>query len=281
MKLSRSSLYDQNESIPWPSMNPVLRDMGVMNGSFITESHAILLLTLEEAQQVSDDLLVGIDYFFSFRAAPGNIKDGLDAFRHISKLSTWYNPAQQLIMNFKALSIKAVEYKVNGQSYIKITGYPGLRRILTGTRYGTHHPQILELAIGRRGMFHTIVSGIKYCIVFSLAWRAIEFIFKSDYHLTDFLVDITMDVAKILVSGLVIGAVAGGLVLVTTSIILTTFYFIAAGIISNIGFNILDENLGISDNLKYEIRRKMHFSNQSINTSSLRESLFFNPLLKY
>ena len=41
----------------WHTMNPVQRDMAFMDGSFITQSHHILLLTLEEAQQVTDDLI--------------------------------------------------------------------------------------------------------------------------------------------------------------------------------------------------------------------------------
>ena len=56
------------------TMNPLLQDMNLINGQFITQHHHILLLTLEEAQQITDELLGGIDYFFSFRAAPGNIK---------------------------------------------------------------------------------------------------------------------------------------------------------------------------------------------------------------
>lgn len=45
-------------------MNPVQRDMAFMDGSFITQHHHILLLTIEEAQQVVDDLMGGIDQFF-------------------------------------------------------------------------------------------------------------------------------------------------------------------------------------------------------------------------
>lgn len=48
----------------WHTMNPVQRDMAFMDGSFITQSHHILLLTLEEAQQVADDLMGGVDKFF-------------------------------------------------------------------------------------------------------------------------------------------------------------------------------------------------------------------------
>lgn len=241
-------------------MNPVQRDMAFMDGSFITQSHHILLLTLEEAQQVADDLMGGVDKFFSYRAAPGNIKDGLDGFRSLSKLTTYYNSAQELVFNFRAIRIKAIEYKVGGKTYIKITGYPALRRILNGTRYGAGHPQMLEMAIGRRGLSYNITQGVRHCIYFSLAWRAIELIFKSDYDLVDFLVDISMDAAKAVVSGVVIGIFAGGLTLVSAPIIVTTFIIVALGLFLNNRLNYIDDETGLSTELKTRIRdyfRKM------------------------
>lgn len=244
----------------WHTMNPVQRDMAFMDGSFITQSHHILLLTLEEAQQVADDLMGGVDKFFSYRAAPGNIKDGLNGFRSLSKLTTYYNSAQELVFNFRAIRIKAIEYKVGGKTYIKITGYPALRRILNGTRYGAGHPQMLEMAIGRRGLSYNITQGVRHCIYFSLAWRAIELIFKSDYDLVDFLVDISMDAAKAVVSGVVIGIFAGGLTLVSAPIIVTTFVIVALGLFLNNRLNYIDDETGLSTELKTRIRdyfRKM------------------------
>lgn len=244
----------------WHTMNPLQRDMAFMDGSFITQNYHILLLTLEEAQQVADDLMGGVDKFFSWRAAPGNIKDGLDAFRNFSKLTTYYNPAQKLVFNFNSIYIKAIEYKVGGKTYIKITGYPALRRILNGTRYGANHPQMLEMALGKRGLYNSIRNGVKYCIYFSLAWRAIELIFKSDYDLVDFLVDISMDAAKAVVSGVVISIVAGGLILVSASIVVTTFVLVVVGLFLNNRLNNIDDEIGLSKELKTEIQdyfRKM------------------------
>ncbi|WP_049847079.1 hypothetical protein [Trabulsiella odontotermitis] len=255
----------------WPSMNPLQRDMAFMNGSFITQSHSIMLLTLEEAEQVVDDLLGGVDKFFSYKAAPGNIKDGLDAFRNLSKLTTWYTPAQELVFNFKALKIRAIEYNVGGKSYIKITGHAGLRRILTGTRYGTSHPQMLEMAIGRRGMTYSIINGTKYCIYFSLAWRAVELIFKSDYQLVDFLVDITMDTAKIVVSSVVIGAIGGILTLYSVPIVLTIGLIVFLGIVFNIGLNYLDDQFNISAALKAKIQEFYHLHGVNILNSNACE----------
>lgn len=112
-------LRDEHQFQTYPSMNPVLRDIAAINESFITESRYIMLLTIEEAQGVSDELLGNLDYFFSYRLGPGNIKDGLDGFRTLSKLTTYYSPAGKLVFNFKCLKIKAIEYVINGKAYIK------------------------------------------------------------------------------------------------------------------------------------------------------------------
>ena len=245
----------------WHTMNPVQRDMAFMDGSFITQSHHILMLTLEEAQQVTDDLIGGEDKFFSYRAAPGNFKDGLDGFRSLSKLTTYYNSAQELVFNFSAIRIKAIEYKIGGKTYIKITGYPALRRILNGTRYGASHPQMLEMALGKRGLYNSLRNGVKYCIYFSLAWRAIELIFKSDYDLVDFLVDISMDAAKAVVSGVVIGVmVTGVLAIFSVPVVITTLGIIIVGLFFNYELNDLDDKIGLSVSLKNKLRDYLHHS---------------------
>lgn len=245
----------------WHTMNPVQRDMAFMDGSFITQSHHILLLTLEEAQQVADDLMGGVDKFFSYRAAPGNIKDGLDGFRSLSKLTTYYNSAQELVFNFRAIRIKAIEYKVGGKTYIKITG----------------HPQMLEMAIGRRGLSYNITQGVRYCIYFSLAWRAIELIFKSDYHLVDFMVDFPMDIAKAVVSGVVIKILATvALSTVSLPIIFTTGSIILIGLCLNIGLNILDDKLGISKSLKIKLQEYMQSQKHIINNHGFNAPYFYS-----
>ncbi|MBF4180173.1 hypothetical protein [Lelliottia nimipressuralis] len=246
--------WDNHDSHPFPSMNPMLGDMAMLNETFINESHHILLLTLEEAQGIVNDLLGGIDEFFSYRAGPGNIKDMVDGFHSLNRLTTYYNPAGELVRHFSSLRIKATEYKLQGQTYIKITGYPGLRRILKGTRYGARNVQMIELAIGKRGFFGAIVGGIKCCILFSLAWRGVELIFKSDYTLNDFLVDVPMDIVKTIVGGAVIGFVGGVAMLFTSAVIVGPGAIILLGLFLNAELNSLDDHFHLS----YRIKMLLH-----------------------
>lgn len=83
---------------------------------------------------------------------------------------------------------------------MKITGYPSLRRILNGTRYGINHTKVLEVGIGSAGFRNGIMSGAKFCIWFSACWRLIELIFKSEHDVAALLGNVTMDVAKVIVS---------------------------------------------------------------------------------
>ena len=238
----------------FPSMNPLQRDMALTNGTFITENRYIMLLTLEEAQQVTEELLGEVDEFFSYNLAPGNIKDILEGGSNIGKLMTFENSAGDIAFRFKSLGIRAIEYPFKGKTYIKITGYPGMRRILEGTRYAVDHPQMLEMGIGIRGLGNALIKGTRFCIFASMAWRVIELIFKSDYDLVDFLVDITMDAAKAVVASVVIGVIAGALTLWSVPIIIIAGIVIIAGIYLNINLNELDDMQGLSISLKEKLR---------------------------
>lgn len=259
----------------FPSMNPLLNDMALMNGTFITESHHILLLTLEEAQEIVNELLGNLDEFFSYKAGPGNIKDGVDTFHFLSRLTTYYNPAGQLVTNFKSLKIQAVEHKVHGKSYIKITGYPGIRRILQGTRYGVRNAQMIEMAIGRIGLKGAVAGGIKWCIYFSLAWRAIELIFKSDYLMNDFLVDVSIDLVKIIISGVVIGVVGGLFMLMGSAIVIGPLTILFAGIFLNAGLNFLDRELHFSDYLKAKLKPALSEQQRILQWNREHNNAFF------
>ena len=238
----------------FPSMNSLQRDMALTNGTFITENRYIMLLTLEEAQQVTEELLGEVDEFFSYNLAPGNIKDILEGGSNIGKLMTFENSAGDIAFRFKSLGIRAIEYPFKGKTYIKITGYPGMRRILEGTRYAVDHPQMLEMGIGIRGLGNALIKGTRFCIFASMAWRVIELIFKSDYDLVDFLVDITMDAAKAVVASVVIGVIAGALTLWSVPIIIIAGIVIIAGIYLNINLNELDDMQGLSISLKEKLR---------------------------
>ena len=180
-----------------------------LKNSLGNNANHIMLLTPDEAQGVIDDLLGSQPVGFSSTYA-GNIKETVSATKNLSKLFS-YQQAGKIVFTLKGLGIKATQYAYQGKMYVKITGYPSLRRILNGTRYRINHPKVLEVGIGSVGFQNGIMSGARFCIWFSACWRLVELIFKSDHDVAAFLGNVTMDVAKVIVGVFVSRLVGEGI----------------------------------------------------------------------
>lgn len=237
----------------WVPDHPYIDSLPHMEELMAKNTQHFMLLTLREVRDILSDLTGMADDFFSYKLGGGNIKDIWDGKNTFGNFTSYFNEAEQLKFNLKGLGIKAIACKYGAETYIKITGYPSVRRILNGTRYKASHPQLLELGIGWRGVAHTIVKGIKFCVYFSLAFRAIELIFKKEYTLVDFFGDVIMDTAKTLVSAVVAGLVAGGLITIFP-IVITAGIVIVIGIALNIELNNLDSTFGWSIKFKKALR---------------------------
>ncbi|WP_340616397.1 hypothetical protein [Xenorhabdus entomophaga] len=164
----------------------------------------------------------------------------------------------KIINEFRSLNVEAKEYKLKGVDYIKITGRRSVQKIITGSRYRLNDQRILKIGIGSKSIANGIVSGAKFCIYFSLAYRAVEFMTKDEYSLAEFLGNITVDAAKLLITTLLtaaIGKVASGYFLAAgVSIIGVSagLFFIGVGI--GIALYYIDNELGISEKVIEAIR---------------------------
>lgn len=233
--------------------HPYIDDIPALEEYFIKNKQYFMLLTLNEAKGVLSDLLGETDDFLSYKLGGGNIKDIWDCAHTFSNFTTYINESDSLVFNLKGLGIKAIPYVINGVSYIKITGYASLRRILKGTRYRANNMQLLELGIGWRGMAFGITKGFKFCVYFSMAFRAIELMFKEEYSLIDFFGDIVMDAAKTIVASVVV-FVIGVVVGISFPVIYALGMVIIIGVILNAGLNYLDSYFGISGALKKKLQ---------------------------
>lgn len=232
----------------------------------------IMLLTMDEANAVLSDL------YNKGTTFAGNIKDTYSAAKNTLKLVS-YRDAGKLVFNLKGFGIKAVSYLHKGVTYIKITGYPSLRRILNGTRYSAMNPKILELGIGTAGIDAGIMSGARFCIYFSFAQRVIEFVFSSEYDLAAFIGNITMDVAKVIVTIFLTKFVvaATGWILTTIATSFTLPLSVGIVLIVIMGFTItrllmkLDEHYHLSERLIKSINEGLK-AHQEIMTWNLHHS---------
>jgi hypothetical protein len=243
----------------------------------------MMLLTLDEADEILNELLISADPVTTYA---GSIKDAIDNANNVHKLISYYNDIDKLIYDFRGLGIKAKQYVSGGVNFIKITGYAGVRRILKGTRYGINSHQILELSIGKVGRSAGIMAGARFCIYFSAAYRVFEFVFKDAYTAIDFIGDITMDVAKILVTIYateIVFAIASGVALVTgitLPLSLGVFLIVGVGFGISYGLLFLDERYQLSDKLKYFIQQRMNDRN-SVENWNLNNFSPFNNTYRF
>ncbi|MFW5403449.1 hypothetical protein [Pectobacterium carotovorum] len=159
----------------------------------------------------------------------------------------------RIVMEMKGFGVTATEYVgKNGSKYIKLSGYPGVRKYLDATRYLVSNQKVLDIGIGTKGIESGIATGARFCIIFSGAYRAIEWIVKDEYALTDFFVNLTMDAAKLAVSvGVAWGAktLATGLMATGFSVIGIAFGIFAIGVIVSLSLLWLDNEYKISETI--------------------------------
>ncbi|EMF21759.1 hypothetical protein ACHH1T_02940 [Citrobacter freundii complex sp. 2024EL-00238] len=247
----------------WQRNQRIENEIRTLKNNLNSNTQHIMLLTLEEAQGVIDDLLGSKPVSFSTNYA-GNIKDTADATKKLLKLFS-YQQAGKIVLTLKGLGIKATQYAYQGKLYVKITGYPSLRRILNGTRYRINHPKVLEVGIGSAGFRNGIMSGARFCIWFSACWRFIELVFKSEHDVAALLGNVTMDVAKVIVS-VFVSKLAGSAFRFAVPLFITSgavpvwgeiVYVVVLGFIIAWSLNEVDKKYELSDKLIACIREGM------------------------
>ncbi|MBA1242976.1 hypothetical protein [Pseudomonas japonica] len=142
----------------------------------------------------------------------------------------------------------------NGRLYLILTGYPGLRNKLKGTRYGIRNPQLIEMGIGKYGIRGSSIAGFKLSCYVAVGIEVLEWVFNDEAVMSDLFAGIGVELVKAgiasavgyaaaLVAGLYIGAAA-------TPLIIGAGLVLAIGI----GLNILDNEYKIKDTTKAALR---------------------------
>lgn len=96
----------------------------------------------------------------------------------------------------KGAKIKVVEKITRGQRFVIISGYAGLRKRLTGTRYLAANPKVVQMGLGRLGARNAIVSGGKLTIIALAAFRFIDYLLTDEQTLAFLIGTFATDVVK-------------------------------------------------------------------------------------
>lgn len=153
-----------------------------------------------------------------------------------------------IIARLGDFGIRATVY-VNhkGTELIKLTGYAGIRKVLTAPVFALKNPKVVDLGIGKYGLKNSIVSGARLTFYVAAAYRTLDFILNDATSLAEFIGSLATDVVKIGVASAVswgVGTIALGVV---STVAVPLVVVVVAGLVSAIGLNYLDDKFGFTD----------------------------------
>ncbi|MFA7904736.1 PAAR domain-containing protein [Enterobacter cloacae] len=168
-----------------------------------------------------------------------------------------------LVGQLGSFGIKATVY-VNhkGTELIKISGYPGVRKILNAPVFSAKNPKVVDIGIGKYGLKKSIIEGARLTFYVAAAYRTIDYIMNDETSFAEFIGSLATDAVKISIASAVVWG--GGLVLVTPWIVANLAIVVVVGGVAAITLNVLDEKFGATDKVvAYIESAQQEFANKA------------------
>ena len=142
----------------------------------------------------------------------------------------------------------------NGKQFVILTGYPGLRRRLNGTRYGIRNAELVEVGIGKYGIRGSSVAGFKLSCYVAVGIEVLEWIFNDEAVMSDLFAGVGVELIKAGIASAVGYAAAMAVGAVFTAAALPIVVGAVVVFAVGIGLNALDNKYGIKDSVKSGMR---------------------------
>ncbi|MCL7422010.1 MAG: hypothetical protein M8364_14010 [Methylobacter sp.] len=154
----------------------------------------------------------------------------------------------KLVGDLGGFTTQAYIKTYGGKPHIILKGYPGLRKILTGTKYGIKHPKVITMGLGRAGAINAARSGGILSVVLMSAYRVVDYFLTDQATLSRLIGSLATDVVKIgIATGASIAAAYGVVALGITVAIGPILAVVIVGIASSYELGKIDTRYGITD----------------------------------
>jgi len=153
-----------------------------------------------------------------------------------------------IISKLGSFGIQATVYlNHKGTELIKLTGYPGIRKVLNAPVFALKNPKVVDLGIGKYGLGKSIVEGARLTFYVAAAYRTLDFILNDKTHLAQFIGSLATDVVKIGIASAISWGV--GVVVVTPFVAFNLVIVVAVGFVAAWGLAKLDDKFGVTDKI--------------------------------
>lgn len=134
-----------------------------------------------------------------------------------------------------------------GKPHIVLKGHPGLRNILTGTKYGIKNPKVISMGLGKTGAVHAAKSGGILSVVLLSAYRIADYVLTDEATLSQLIGSLATDVVKV---GIATGASIAVATVVASAFTVAVgpiLAVIVVGVATSMLLNKIDDTFGITE----------------------------------
>ncbi len=153
----------------------------------------------------------------------------------------------KLIGDLGGIGAKAYVKTYGGRPHIIIKGRPGLRRVLTGTKYGIKNPKVIAMGLGKAGAISAARMGGIISVVLLTVFRVIEYFLTDQSTLTKLVGHLAMDIVKVGITTGASIAIATGVAAITTVAIGPILAVLVVGLAVTTALNMIDKRYGITE----------------------------------
>jgi hypothetical protein len=153
------------------------------------------------------------------------------------------------LMKDLGINGQVVFKQVQGKQYAIIKGMAGTRSIFTGTRYLANNPKVIDMAIGKMGANHAILSGARLTIFLVVPLNILNYILSDSQTMSQLIGTTATDLVKVGVASAVASLAAVTVATLTTLAAGPIVAAIVVGIGTAMALEALDQKYGVTNAL--------------------------------
>jgi len=121
-----------------------------------SNQHEVFVVSIEEMDAIMQSSLKGkLPHMKNaWQKLKGKAEAGASYYASADDLRT----LSKLVGDLGGFATKAYVKTYGGKSHIILKGHPGLRRVLTGTKYGIKNPKVITMGLGKKRGQYTLQS---------------------------------------------------------------------------------------------------------------------------
>ncbi|HWV16765.1 MAG TPA: hypothetical protein VN030_15150 [Cellvibrio sp.] len=210
-----------------------------------SNKHEVYVVSFEEMDAIIRSSLLGAKPNFQvlWQKLKNKVGVGVSYYASADDLLTM----TKLISDLGGVGAKVYIKSYGGKPHIILKGQPGLRKILTGTKYGIANPKVVTMGLGQVGAAGAAKQGGIISVILLSIYRVADYFLTDHATLSQLVGTLATDVVKV-------GIVTGASIVAATAVAgLTTLAIgpILAVVVVGVGISMLleyaDNSLGITN----------------------------------